>query len=50
MKINSTPQWNHHKKTVTLQLTDEQYDQMMQADFRGQWHLLRFTASEVKQV
>jgi hypothetical protein len=49
MKINTTPEWNHESKTVTLQLTDEQYDKMKQVDFEGQWHLLRITNSVVRQ-
>ena len=41
MKINTPLVWNHDKKTVTLQLTDEQYDKMEQVDFESQCHLLR---------
>lgn len=50
MKINTTTQWIRCKKTVILQLTDEQYDKMMQADYKGQCRPIKFTASEVKQV
>lgn len=41
MKINTTPEWNHESKTVTLQLTDEQYEKMKEVDFEGQCHILR---------
>lgn len=41
MKINTPLVWDHDKKTVTLQLTDEQYDKMMEVNFEGQCHLLR---------
>lgn len=49
MRIKSPPVWNHDNKTVTLQLSDEQYDKMMQVDFRGQWHLLRINKSVVQK-
>ena len=41
MKITTPLVWDHDKKTVTLQLTDEQYDKMKQVDFKSQCHILR---------
>lgn len=49
MKINTTPVWNHDAKTVTLQLTDEQYDKMQQVDFQCQWHILRINMAEANK-
>jgi len=45
MKITAEPTWNYTDKTVTLQLTDDQWVRMEKAEFKSQWHFLRVDKS-----
>lgn len=41
MRINTPPIWNEENKTVTLQLSDEEWDALERVKFKCMWFILR---------